>query len=188
MRIRVPYWATRGIAVKVNGERQEASAKPSSYCAVERTWKTGDRLDVSLPMSLHVHAMPDDPTVQAFMYGPLVLAGALGNEGLTYDMMYSDPVNARRGRGMRGQPIPAPELRRALGRSRRLDPADGRSHVDRRDVEVVAGSPGDWTRAAADGGLAFRITRQPRALSLIPLNRVFGQRFAVYWRVKQALS
>ena len=64
--------------------RQEASAKASSYWVVERTWKNGDRLDVRLPMSLHVHAMPDDPTVQAFMYGPLVLAGELGNQGLSY--------------------------------------------------------------------------------------------------------
>jgi hypothetical protein len=52
-------------------------------------------------------------------------------------------------------------------------------------VEVVAGSPGDWTKAA-EGGLAFEVTRQSRPLSLIPLNRMFGQRFAVYWRVKQA--
>jgi uncharacterized protein len=186
LRIRVPYWATRGITVTINGERQEASAKPSSYWAVERTWKTGDRLDASLPMSLHVHAMPDDPTVQAFMYGPLVLAGALGNEGLTYEMMYADPVNARRGEGMRGQPLPAPELHAPSADPRDWIRPVGDPTVDRRDVEVVAGSPGDWTRAAADGGLAFHITRQSRQLTLLPLNRTFGQRFAVYWRVKQA--
>jgi DUF1680 family protein len=186
LRIRVPYWATRGIAVKINGEPQEAPAKPASYWAVERVWKTGDRLEASLPMKVHAHPMPDDPTVQAFMYGPLVLAGALGNEGLTQEMMYSDPVNPRRGEGMRGQPIPAPELLAASA-----DPADwirpaGDRTVDRRDVEVVAGSPGDWTRAAADGGLAFHIAHERRPLSLIPLNRLFGQRFAVYWRVKEA--
>jgi uncharacterized protein len=184
VRVRVPYWATRGITARINGERQEASAKPASYWAVERTWKTGDRLDVSLPKSLHTHLMPDDPSLQAFMYGPLVLAGALGNEGLTYEMMYADPVNARRGEGMRGQPLPAPEL---LAPS--ADPGDwirpvGDPSVDRRDVEVVAGSPGDWTKA--EGGLAFHITGQSRPLTLLPLNRVFGQRFAVYWRVRPA--
>lgn len=110
LRIRVPYWATAGIAVKVNGRSMEASAKPATYCTIERTWGTGDRVEVTLPMSLHVHQMPDNPAVQAFMYGPLVLAGPLGNEGLTYEMMYSDPTNPRRGEGMRGQPIPAPEL------------------------------------------------------------------------------
>jgi uncharacterized protein len=185
LRIRVPYWAKRGIAVKVNGERQEPSAPPSSYWTLERTWKTGDRVDVSLPMGLHVHPMPDDSTSQAFMYGPLVLAGALGNEGLTYEMMYADPVNARRGEGMRGQPIPAPELVAPSA-----DPADwirpaGDPSIDRRDVEVVAGSPGDWTRSV-DSGLAFHVMQQPRPLSLVPLSRIFGQRYAVYWRVKRA--
>ena len=184
LNVRVPYWATQGIAARVNGQKQEASAKPSSYWTLERTWSTGDRLELSLPMSVHAHPMPDDPTLQAFMYGPLVLAGGLGNEGLTYEMMYADPVNARRGEGMRGQPIPAPELVAPSA-----DPGDwirpvGDAAVDRRDAEVVAGSPGDWTRAVADGGLAFRITGQSRPLTLVPLNRLFGQRFAVYWRVK----
>jgi hypothetical protein len=55
-----------------------------------------------------------------------------------------------------------------------------------RDVEVVAGSPGDWTRVVGEGGLAFRTTEQTRNPSLIPLNRLFGQRYAVYWRVKPA--
>lgn len=186
LRIRVPYWATRGVTVRLNGEPQEASAEPASYWSIERTWKTGDRLEVGLPMSVHAHPMPDDPTVQAFMYGPLVLAGALGNEGLTYEMMYADPVNARRGEGMRGLPIPAPELFAPSA-----EPADwirpvGHPSVERRDVEGVAGSPGDWTRALAAGGLAFRIIGQRRDLSLVPLNRLFGQRFAVYWRVRRA--
>jgi hypothetical protein len=89
---------------------------------------------------------------------------------------------------MRGQPIPAPDL---VAPS--TEPGDwirplGDPSVDLRDVEVVAGSPGDWARAAADGGLAFQTTGQPRNLSLIPLSRLFGQRFAVYWRVKRATA
>ena len=38
---------------------------------------------MDLPMHLHVEAMPDEPRTQAFLYGPLVLAGDLGNDGLT---------------------------------------------------------------------------------------------------------
>jgi hypothetical protein len=185
IRVRVPYWATRGIAVKVNGETQEASAaKPASYWTVQRTWKTGDKLEVSLPMRLHTHAMPDDSTVQAFMYGPLVLAGALGNEGLTYELMYADPVNARRGEPLRGQPVQAPDLVAPSAEPEDWIKRVGDPSAETRDVEVVAGSPGDWTRVVADGGLAFRMTGQTRNLSLLPLNRLFGQRFAVYWHVK----
>jgi DUF1680 family protein len=186
VRVRVPYWATRGIAVKLNGEAQEAAAQPASYWEAARTWKTGDRLEVSLPMSLHTHAMPDDPSVQAFMYGPLVLAGALGNEGLTYEMMYADPVNARRGEGMRGQPVPAPDPVAPSARLEDWVKPVGDPSVEHRDVEVVAGSPGDWTRVVGEGGLAFRTTGQPQNLSLVPLSRLFGQRYAVYWRVRSA--
>ncbi len=186
LRVRVPYWATTGFTVKVNGEQQPAAVKASSFYAIERTWKTGDRVEVAIPMSLHAHPMPDNPGVQAFMYGPLVLAGALGNEGLTYDMMYSDPTNPRRGEGMRGQPVQAPDL---IAPS--ANPGDwvrrvGDLSVEMRDVEVVAGSPGDWMRAVGDSALAFTITRQRRNLALVPLNRLFGQRFAVYWKVNQA--
>jgi DUF1680 family protein len=170
LRLRVPHWATRGVILKLNGEAQEASAKPGSYWTLARTWQTGDRVEMRLPMSLRAEAMPDDPTLQAFLYGPLVLAGTLGNQGLTYDMMYSDPANPRRGEGMRGEPVPAPELHAPSA-----DPGDwirrvGDPSAETRDVEVVAGSPGDWTRAAADAGLAFRTTRQARDLTLVPLN------------------
>ncbi len=63
--------------------------------------------------------------------------------------------------------------------------------ISRRDfgalvVEVVAGSPGDWMRAVGDSALAFSVTRQCRPLALVPLNRLFGQRYAVYWKVKQS--
>jgi DUF1680 family protein len=186
LRVRVPYWATQGMAVRLNGGPQKASAEPASYWTIERTWTTGDRLEVSLPMKVHAHPMPDDPTVQAFMCGPLVLAGALGNEGLTYDMMYADPVNARRGEGMRGEPIPAPDL---VAPSAALEdwirPAGGPS-VDVSGAEAVAGSPVDLTKTAGGGGLTFRIHQPPHHLSLVPLNRLFGQRYAVYWRVKKA--
>jgi hypothetical protein len=110
----------------------------------------------------------------------------LAGRNSTYEMIYGDPVNARRGEPLRGQPIPAPELVAPSA-----DPGDwirrvGDPSAETRDVEVVAGSPGDWTRVVGEGGLAFRTTEQTRNLSLIPLNGLFGQRYAVYWRVKPA--
>ena len=44
---------------------------------IDREWKSGDRIDVRLPMRLHVEAMPDNPEMIAVMYGPMVLAGDL---------------------------------------------------------------------------------------------------------------
>ena len=45
---------------------------------------------MTLPMHLRVEAMPDDQKQQAFLYGPLVLAGDLGSDGLT-DQMITGP-------------------------------------------------------------------------------------------------
>ena len=72
--LRIPNWAEYG-SVRINGEKLSAFASPSSYLSLNRTWKTGDKIELSLPMRLHMQPMPDDETVQAAMYGPLVLAG-----------------------------------------------------------------------------------------------------------------
>jgi hypothetical protein len=45
---------------------------------VKRTWKTGDRIEVVLPKALHLQPLPDNPGRVALMWGPLVLAGDLG--------------------------------------------------------------------------------------------------------------
>jgi len=72
--LRIPYWA-KGGSVKVNGTALPAFSSPSSYLSLNRVWKNGDKIELSLPMDLHVAPMPDDEHLQAVMYGPLVLAG-----------------------------------------------------------------------------------------------------------------
>ncbi len=154
LNVRVPYWATRGGTVKLNGATLPAFSSPSSYLAINRTWKDGDKIEVSLPMSLHVQPMPDDPTLQAMMYGPLVLAGRLGEHGLTKALTYpgydTAPV---------GEPIPVTSI---------ANPSKNAAGW----VEPVSGTP-----------LTFRTTGQEEAIGFIPLYRVFGERYAVYWKV-----
>jgi hypothetical protein len=84
--LRIPYWVQGG-SVKINGAAVPAFASPSSFLSLTRTWKTGDKIELSLPMGLHVDAMPDDETVQAAMYGPLVLAGRF--DAVANDLTYS---------------------------------------------------------------------------------------------------
>jgi len=85
--LRIPYWV-RGGSVKINGTTLQAFSSPSSYLSLNRVWKNGDKIELSLPMGLHIDAMPDDATVQAVMYGPLVLAGSF--DPVTNEMMYGD--------------------------------------------------------------------------------------------------
>jgi uncharacterized protein len=85
--LRIPYWAEGG-SVKLNGTPLQAFSSPSSYLSLNRVWKSGDKIELNLPMNLHVDPMPDDATVQAMMYGPLVLAGRF--ESVTREQQYAD--------------------------------------------------------------------------------------------------
>jgi uncharacterized protein len=154
LHVRIPYWATRGGTVKLNGDALPVFSSPSSYLSVTRVWKDGDRLEVSLPMSLHVDPMPDDRTLQAVMYGPLVLAGQLGDSGLTAALTYPGYETAPH-----GEPVPVPAIANS-------------SH-----------DPTGWVEPVKDQALTFQAVGQSDSLSLEPLYRVSGQRYAVYWKV-----
>jgi DUF1680 family protein len=72
LKLRIPYWANTG-SVKVNGRTLPAFAEPGSYLVLRGPWKNGDRIELGLPMHLHAAPMPDKETLQAVMYGPLVM-------------------------------------------------------------------------------------------------------------------
>lgn len=79
LKLRIPYWAKNG-SVKVNGRPLSAFASPGSYLVLRGPWKNADRIELSLPMHLHAAPMPDKETLQAAMYGPLVLAARFEEE------------------------------------------------------------------------------------------------------------
>jgi DUF1680 family protein len=110
LRVRVPYWCDSGSA-RLNGKPLESFASPSSYLVLDRTWQDGDRLEVTYPMRLHTSPMPDDETLQAFLYGPLVLAGELGTEGLNKDNIRAEPTGLRDIPHYRAKPVDAPVLK-----------------------------------------------------------------------------
>ena len=81
--LRIPYWAGPGVALKVNGKLETKAVRKSGFHRLKRRWKDGDTLELSLPMTLHLQAMPDDDNLAALMFGPVVLAG-LTDGKLTY--------------------------------------------------------------------------------------------------------
>jgi hypothetical protein len=70
-----------------------SAPKTSWFVELKRTWKTGDQITLTLPKTLRLEPLPDNPQRVAFLWGPLVLAGDLGAE------------ETRRGRGGRGNPF-----------------------------------------------------------------------------------
>jgi hypothetical protein len=74
IKLRVPPWAQKGYAVRVNGEIQDVDAVPGDYLTLSRSWSPGDRIDISMPYSFRVERAIDDPSVQSIYYGPILLA------------------------------------------------------------------------------------------------------------------
>nr|WP_090727066.1 glycoside hydrolase family 127 protein [Paenibacillus sp. PDC88] len=74
LQIRCPYWAEKGMSIKVNGEALPVNAPSSTYISLTREWQDGDVVEYDIPMTVRVEAMPDNPKRVAFMYGPQVLA------------------------------------------------------------------------------------------------------------------
>jgi len=163
LNVRIPYWAG-GATIAINGKPFQPGVQlvPSSYAAISRRWKNGDRVDVQLPMLLHLQTIPDDQNLAAILYGPVVLAGELGTDGLDPRRLYSDDKFLHGG----FPPIAVPEL------------AADRLALDK------------WIQpvSAKDQPLTFRTAGagRPADVTLSPFYRLFNQRYNVYWRLRSA--
>jgi hypothetical protein len=153
LRVRHPAWASGPLVLAVNGEPAPADSRPGSYAAIRRTWRSGDRVEVRLPMGLRAEALPAAPDRVALLYGPIVLAGRLGTDGM---------------------PSPFADFQLAHAR----DPQPDVPHLVTGDadwlarVELVSRRP----LVLRTRGLA-----QPHDVVLEPFYRVHHERYAVYW-------
>jgi uncharacterized protein len=154
--LRRPSWAADGFAVRVNGVAVPNLPKPGSYVELKRTWKTGDRVQLTLPKALRLDLTPDNKRRAAILWGPLVLAGDLGPE----------PPHADRGLNADGsalveapRPITTPML-------------------------VAAERPiADWLRPVAGKPGTFRTAGvgKDQDLELSPFYRLHRRTYAAYW-------
>jgi len=154
LRIRVPAWTAGSASVKINGKLSEVTAAPGSYLAINRTWNRGDQVEVSLPMALHTESMADDHSLRALLYGPLVLAGDLGKEGLKQDLQI----------GPEG-----PELKKA-------PPAQIPEFVGAQKPLHEWIKPGDQP-------MTFQTVGQKQNVSLKPFYQLNRDRYSLYWKV-----
>ena len=155
--IRYPSWATSGMTLTVNGRAQPVSASRGSYVTIDREWKTGDRIDVRLPMMLRTEALPDNPKMIAVMYGPLVLAGDLGRDGLDAIRRYG-PSAPPVGR------VKTPVVPAFVGDVAAI-------------TKTIVPDPAHPLQFKT-AGLA-----QPHDVTLMPFYRIVDQRYTVYWNV-----
>ncbi|SEN58028.1 hypothetical protein SAMN05192574_103585 [Mucilaginibacter gossypiicola] len=91
--IRYPGWARNGATVKINGKNVKVNQSPGSYITLNRKWKTGDKVEITYPITLHLEPTPDNPKIAAVMYGPVVLAGEMGTEAMPAHAPYHDATD-----------------------------------------------------------------------------------------------
>ncbi|HUC80799.1 MAG TPA: beta-L-arabinofuranosidase domain-containing protein [Flavisolibacter sp.] len=81
--VRYPSWVKEGeLKILVNGKKITYTSQPSSYVAIDRVWKKGDVVQVSLPMHTSIEQMPNLPEYIAFLHGPILLGAKTGTEDL----------------------------------------------------------------------------------------------------------
>ncbi|WP_160312792.1 beta-L-arabinofuranosidase domain-containing protein [Jiangella alkaliphila] len=134
--LRVPFWATRGSTVTLNGAAVDAAAEPGTYLTLDRTWAPGDRVDISMPFSLRTEQRPARA------------AGAQPGAGLAAVLVLPAPQARRRQlprQGLGGRAVRWPRRVRRPRRAGRVGVAGGRFTRRERQNVIVAAS-----RAQAD--------------------------------------
>jgi DUF1680 family protein len=161
LNVRQPGWCS-GMTVRVNGRGWKKAAAANGYVAIDREWRTGDVVEVSLPMTLRGDPLPGTTDLIAFVYGPIVLAGRLGREGLAPGNQII--VNERESGNMLNAAVEVPVLvgdTATLVKRIRQDPHDPMTF-----------------RTACVG--------RPEDVELVPYYRLAHDRYNLYWRVVPA--
>ena len=177
LHIRNPRWAESTPVVRVNGNPVEVQKGAEGYLTVRRTWQWGDEVEVEFPMTLHTETLPGDPDRVAILYGPIVLAGVLGTEGLPEGGAF-----AKDHLTYTGVDLFIPDS---------LREQDEAYELNTPSVPTLAADPAQvstWLQPVEGEPLTFR-TRgvgQPHDVTLRPFYEVHHRRYTVYWTLDGA--
>jgi DUF1680 family protein len=155
--IRQPGWCP-AMTVTLNGKRMAVSRKPGRYHELRRKFRSGDVVEVRMPMSLRIEALPNSLEHAAVVYGPIVLAGRLGTEGLTPGSQLI--VNERESGNMLQADVKVPRWTKPLD--------DLVANTSRTSPERL-----EFRTAGFEGGAS---------VELVPWFRLTHERYNLYWK------
>ncbi|HVT81775.1 MAG TPA: beta-L-arabinofuranosidase domain-containing protein [Phycisphaerae bacterium] len=153
LRLRVPEWAAGPVVAKVNGKETARANAGREWLSLKRVWSTGDTVEIALPMALHTRPMIGDPNTISVLYGPVVLAAAMGRDGMPAD----DHARLQ----LQFDTIPSP-------------PAPA--------LVTSKDEPADWLKAGTKP-LTFKTagSMKPADLELIPFYQLHHERYTLYF-------
>lgn len=77
--IRQPEWMAYSVLPKVSSQSPCEVTEEEGFWKLKKCWREGDIIELSLPMQMQVHGLPDADNVAAFTYGPFVLSADFGS-------------------------------------------------------------------------------------------------------------
>jgi hypothetical protein len=81
--LRHPGWLTsQQLEIKINGESMAVKSQPASFAEIRREWKSGDTVEMALPMHTSVERLPDGSDWAAILHGPIVLVKPDGKQDM----------------------------------------------------------------------------------------------------------
>ena len=155
LHLRIPAWVEGNVDVAVNGEPVSYPSASGTYLELARTWSDGDVVEMTLPMALRLESMPDNADRVAIMYGPVVLGGALGTEGMPEGGAFADS-------DVEFIEEPVPDVPVLVAERTRLE---------------------DWIQPLAGDPLTFHTVGagRPADVVLKPFYRIHHERYSIYW-------
>lgn len=159
---RYPSWVKEG-ALKIRVNNKEVATKPdaSGYVSIDREWRSGDVVTITLPMQTKAEYLPDHSAWISFVHGPIVLAAATD----TTDLVGLWADSSRMGHIANGPLYPIEEAPVIV--SSQKDVASG--------IVPVKGEP--FTFTASD----LIYPDKYKNLKLVPFYEVQNARYMVYW-------
>ncbi|MCH5210063.1 MAG: glycoside hydrolase family 127 protein [Oscillospiraceae bacterium] len=158
--LRVPEWCASAPTVKVNGT-EENYTQSAGYITIEREWKSGDTIEITMPMEMRSYGLPDNETITAFKYGPTVLSVGIPTTDFqeeSHGMAVRKPKNK----------------------------ANVNEYVI---IDSDYGTREDWlgnlneNLVKTDGKLEFTMQNTDQSLVFTPHYKRHGERYGIYWYV-----
>ncbi len=158
LKIRHPTWAGKGFAVYVNGKAVDARSMRDGYMCISREWKAGDRIDIEFPMSLHAELLPGSKKYVAFFYGPTLLVGDLGSEGLKQGDYIANPPSQQTSSWRLEKPVTMPSV-----------------------PPTALEDPASCLERTTGGAIVFHLKGSD--ILLKPMYDLHFSRYTMYWRI-----
>ena len=72
--LRIPAWTGPKTMIAINGKRAMSGPEPGKFAKIERTWKSGDRIEIEFDMPTALESVDaQHPNLMAVVHGPLAL-------------------------------------------------------------------------------------------------------------------